>query len=72
MNKEQAVEVNGIKLPITEKCKGLMGKSLENMTKEELISSVHFTYSELVKLKNEISTLENAEWRRILTKTNNL
>jgi hypothetical protein len=48
-----------------------MGKSLENMTKEELISSVHFTYSELVKLQNVISTLENAEWRRILTKTNN-
>ncbi len=47
--KLETVEINGIKLPITEKCKGVMGKSLENMTREELIASVHSLYSQLVE-----------------------
>jgi len=63
MNKQQTVEVNGVKLPITEKCKGLMGKSLENMTKEELIASVHFTYSQLIsaqkRMEREVFLISN-------------
>lgn len=62
MNKE-TVKVNGIKLPITEKCKGLMGKSLENMTREELIASVHFTYSQLIscqsRMEDEVKILSS-------------
>ena len=57
--KLETVEINGIKLPITEKCKGVMGKSLENMTREELIASIHSLYSQLIESqKSEFIFLE--------------
>ena len=57
--KLETVEINGIKLPITEKCKGVMGKSLENMTREELIASVHSLYSQLIESQKSEFTLLN-------------
>lgn len=54
---ENIISINGVIMQISEKCQGLMGKRLEDMDKQELISSIHFIYNKYKNLRIEHSSL---------------